>query len=87
MVPQSRQDRNDVISDFIALQQEIAIQVADVDCAVPEQHIGAAELGLHSHRRFPNIEYDLFRKSSKQPKRSKAVFSHAQRYGCLIFAL
>src|SRR5439155_324674 len=35
MVPQSRQDRNDIIADFRAFQQAVAIQRPNVDDAVP----------------------------------------------------
>src|SRR5712692_12023523 len=57
MVPQSRQDRNYIIADLLAFQQPIAVQFANVDSAVSEPQIGAAEFAVHSaprpHRAEP----------------------------------
>src|ERR1035438_7533905 len=41
-VRRSDQDRNYIIADFLAFQQAISIQRANIDQAVLEQHIGTA---------------------------------------------
>ena len=65
MVPQSRQDRNDIIPDFRAFQQAVAIQSANVDDAVPEPDIGTAQFAIHAERRFAHIEQNLTREFSE----------------------
>ena len=87
MVPQSRQNRNYVISDSLAFQEALAIQLANADQAVLEQHAGTAESILHSQLRFAHVQNDLTRESSQQPEDAQAVFGHAQRHGGVVAAL
>jgi hypothetical protein len=61
MVSQSRQDRNYIIPNFLALDEAISIQLSNVDNAIPEPHIRAAELAFHAKRRLAYIEQDLSR--------------------------
>ncbi len=87
MVPQSRQNRNYIISDLLAFQQPIAVQIANVDNAVSEPLIGAAEFTVHPKRSLAHIDQNLAREFSEQPKHSETIFRHSQRHGSLVMAL
>ena len=88
MVPQLCQDRNYIISDFIALQESaLAIQLANVDRAIPEPDVVAAEVSLHAKRRFAHIEQELPREFPEKPKHPEAEFGHSERHVGIMSAL
>jgi len=87
LVPQSRQDRNHIIPDFLAFEQPVAVQLAYIDRAVPEPHIRPAEFTIHSKRGFPHVEQHLAWESLELAKHAETVFSHAQRHGGIVSAL
>src|SRR5580704_17759280 len=87
MVPQSRQDRNYIISDVLAFQQPLTVQLANVENTVPEPDIVAAKFAFHAKRGLTHIEQHLARKSFEQPENSEAILRHSERHGRIISAL
>ena len=67
MVPQSRQDRNYIVADVLALKQAVAIQLPNVDQTVLKQQAGTAQCVFHPHWRFTHVEQNLQRELSEQP--------------------
>src|SRR5450432_67961 len=80
-------DRNYIISNFLAFEQPVAVQIANIDSAVPEPHIGAAEFTFHAKRALAHVEHDLAREFPEQSKHAQAVFGHTQRHGYVVSAL
>src|ERR1022692_4849981 len=83
----SRPNSNYIIADRVAFQQAVAIQRANVDQAGLEQHVGTAQLALHSQLRFAHVQHHWARESTEQPKAAQAVFGHAQRHRRIVAAL
>ena len=87
MIPQTRQDRNHVVSHVFTGEQILAVQLADVHHPVADENVRTSQFARHGQRRFAYVKYHLAWKLTRQPFGPQHILRHPQSDPAIVVTL